>query len=313
MISVIIPLYNKELHVGRAISSVLSQSYQDFEIIIVDDGSTDDSANIVKLYKDFRITLIHQENAGVSSARNRGIEEATGDLIAFLDADDEWMPDHLRTIIRLAQKYPYAGIYASSYKITSLTGKVTSPKLIGIPLPPWEGIIPSYFNTASSGAPPVCSSSVCIPKYIFQDVGQFCLGKRMGEDIDMWGRIALKYSVMFSWDVGAIYHQNAGNRACSNFAAGDKHPFIETASRVINNQGEAPENKLLKSYIDRLRIENAKQYVVTGQYHKAKLLIGECSATGYFIQKLIWGTQLNVITHLIWKIKKLILPYLKVS
>ena len=90
MISVVIPLYNKEKQIKRTIQSVLTQTFQDFEIVIVNDGSTDNSTIEVEKIKDSRIRLIHQENAGVSAARNKGIEEAKYELIALLDADDEW-------------------------------------------------------------------------------------------------------------------------------------------------------------------------------------------------------------------------------
>lgn len=95
MISVVIPLYNKEKQIKRTLQSVLTQTFQDFEIVIVNDGSTDNSVIEVEKLKDPRIRLVHQKNAGVSAARNKGIEEAKYELIAFLDADDEWQSEYL--------------------------------------------------------------------------------------------------------------------------------------------------------------------------------------------------------------------------
>ena len=103
-VSVVIPLYNKAPYIDRALRSVLAQTFQDFEVIIVDDGSTDGGAKIVKSTTDKRIKLIQQKNSGVSAARNRGIQESKSKLIAFLDADDEWKSRFLEVILRLRKK-----------------------------------------------------------------------------------------------------------------------------------------------------------------------------------------------------------------
>ena len=112
IISVVIPLYNKEKKIEYTLKSVFTQTFQNFEIVIVDDGSTDNSVEEVEKFTDSRIRLIHQTNAGVSAARNRGIEAASGELIAFLDADDVWMPEYLATQYGLYQKYPECSVYA---------------------------------------------------------------------------------------------------------------------------------------------------------------------------------------------------------
>ena len=105
-ISVVIPLYNKERYIHRAVESVLSQKIAPDEVIIVDDGSTDGGAREVKKISDFRIRLVQQSNSGECAARNRGIDEARNELVAFLDADDEWKPDFLAQIHRLMNNFP---------------------------------------------------------------------------------------------------------------------------------------------------------------------------------------------------------------
>lgn len=115
MISVIIPLYNKELIIEKCLHSVLSQDYNDFEVVIVNDGSTDKSVEIVKGIDDSRIRLIEQENGGPSKARNTGVKNAKGDWIVFLDADDEFLPGALGKFNSLIEEHPEVGMFGCSY------------------------------------------------------------------------------------------------------------------------------------------------------------------------------------------------------
>src|SRR5690606_6751565 len=116
MFSVVIPLYNKELSVRNTINSVLDQTFKEFEIVIVNDGSTDNSVKEVEKFDDKRIRLIHQENKGVSAARNRGIEEAKYEWIAFLDADDLWRENHLEEVVRMINIFPDFKVYVTSFE-----------------------------------------------------------------------------------------------------------------------------------------------------------------------------------------------------
>ena len=140
MISIIIPLYNKATSIKRTIHSVLSQSYTDFELIIINDGSTDNSAEIVnKQFYDKRIRYIYQDNAGVSSARNRGIKEAIGEWILFLDADDILYPNALKILI--SKSVFNTNIISGNFYSTDGNNKKTGVKLCK------EGIIQNnYFS-----------------------------------------------------------------------------------------------------------------------------------------------------------------------
>ena len=115
-VSIIVPLFNKAPHVKRALDSILAQTYGDFEVIVVDDGSTDEGPRIVEDYGDARIRLVRQNNFGPGAARNRGLNEAQGELVAFLDADDEWLPDYLAQSVRLMDGYgPGVAAITSGY------------------------------------------------------------------------------------------------------------------------------------------------------------------------------------------------------
>src|SRR5437667_8237163 len=115
-VSVIVPLFNKAPYIERALSSVAAQTHRDFELIVVDDGSTDEGPRIVEAFTDLPIHLISQENAGPGAARNRGLELAQGELVAFLDADDEWLPNYLSESVRLLDEYgPGVAAITSGY------------------------------------------------------------------------------------------------------------------------------------------------------------------------------------------------------
>lgn len=288
LFSVVIPLYNKEPHIERTINSVLSQTISDFEIIVVNDGSTDKSPNVVKNFKDPRIRLIHQQNAGVSAARNKGIHESKADLIAFLDADDEWTPNFLEMVLRLREKYPEAGIYASAYLFCNSKGEKRIANYKEIPAAPWEGLLESYFLSAAEGEHPVCSSAVCIPKKILMMENGFKIGFSWGEDDDLWGRIALKYPVAFSWQIGAIYHIGAVNRLCNRKDI-VKHPFIKTVEEAINNgdvKSEIIED--LRECIARYKIMSATNNLFNGYPSISKNILKSCNTKKLYRQKIFW-------------------------
>lgn len=205
MISVIIPLYNKEAGIATALRSVLAQTYQDFEIVVVDDGSTDGSVAIVETFNDQRIRLIHQANAGVSAARNRGIEEAKGKYVAFLDADDEWMPEFLEEIRALQKAYPECKAQATNYAFCSNSIK-SSTILRKLPFDGEIGVLSNYFEVACCSHPPVWTSAACIERKLLQEIGGFPIGVKSGEDLLTWARIAVRTQWAYSRKALSVFN-----------------------------------------------------------------------------------------------------------
>lgn len=210
--SVVIPLYNKERQIAGTLRSVFAQTCADYEIIVVDDGSTDGSASVVESLHDPRIRLIRQANAGVSAARNLGIAEARGEYIALLDADDEWRPDYLATIAALIRKYPQCDVFATNYSHVDSNGKTFPTILRKIPFDGDDGILYNYFEVASVSSPPICSICITARKEAFQSVGGFPLGIKSGEDLLTWARLAARYKIAYSKKPLAVFNVEGYDR-----------------------------------------------------------------------------------------------------
>lgn len=204
--SVIIPLYNKAQYIGRCLNSVLAQSFNDFELIVVDDGSTDEGPSIVASYRDPRIRLIHQENAGVSAARNRGVVEAQAAWLAFLDADDEYFPNFLERMHEAIVNHPEIGFVFSNYLCQGPAGNTI--KVVKNKDKHFQ-VIDNYcdflYEHSLAGAHP---SAIVINKSIFEQVGCFPGPEwdHKGEDIDMWLRLGLAATGGFEPSCLSIYH-----------------------------------------------------------------------------------------------------------
>lgn len=209
-ISVVIPLYNKEKSIASTLRTVLNQTFSDYEIVIVNDGSTDGSVEEIEKVQDDRIRLVHQPNAGVSAARNRGIEEAKGDLIAFLDADDEWKPEYLATQYHLFQKYPECSVFACNYEFRDVSGKVTPTLIHKLPFVGEDGILSNYFEVASCSHPPLWTSAVMVKKQAMQAIGGFPVGVTSGEDLLTWARLSINDHIAFCKRSLAIYNLGEG-------------------------------------------------------------------------------------------------------
>ena len=194
-ISVIIPLYNKEREIGDTLRSVLAQTLQPTEIVVVDDGSTDGSADAVRAIASPLVKLVTQANAGVCAARNRAIAESAGDLIALLDADDTWEPGFLA-----------CGIYSTAFNIVSHDGRFPAPT------PTERGVVADFFRDSAHRYISIPSASA-VPRAVFETVGGFPEGMKIGEDLYMWIKIARRYKVCFSPKPLANYSKVASNRS----------------------------------------------------------------------------------------------------
>jgi len=199
--SIVIPLYNKERFIGSTLESIIKQGFTDFEAIVVNDGSTDNSEKIVQNFNDSRIRYFLQDNAGVSSARNFGIEKASSNYVCFLDADDIWHSDFLEVMYQYILKFPRQKVFASAFEIET-SKAIFNPKYSVKKTADFE--IVNYFE-ASTGESVIWTSAVVIEKSVFESTGMFDPKVRISEDTDLWIRIGLQFPVLFIWKVLARY------------------------------------------------------------------------------------------------------------
>lgn len=244
-ISIVIPLYNKECSIQRTLQTVLSQTYQDFEIVIVNDGSTDRSVAEAEKVQDSRIRIIHQINAGVSVARNKGIEEAQGEYIAFLDADDRWNKDYLLTQFGLASQFPSCDVFACNYLFEQASGKQSSTILRNLPFTTDEGILSNYFEVAACSHPPLWTSAVMARKTALKAVGGFPIGIKSGEDLLTWARLACGYQIAFSKKAMAVF-------CVEGYAATEKPKRIPAEDDVVGRELK----KLWEQHPDRVGLRS---------------------------------------------------------
>lgn len=255
--SIVIPLYNKEKHIAQTLKSVINQSYNNFEVVVVNDGSTDKSLEEAIKINDDRITVYSIENRGVSYARNYGIKHAKSNLIVLLDADDHWKSHHLEDLKLLYEKFPDCGLYAKAY--TKRKNGINLKSIYkNIPQENnWKGVVNNYFKSSLANSI-AWTSAVMIPKTTFEKVGYFNESLNSGEDTDLWIRIALKLPVAFYNKVSAIHLLNAQNKITKTKLSSRKHIDFSTYDEAAKN------NIDLKNYINLNRVSMALQYKIEG-------------------------------------------------
>ena len=263
MISVVIPLYNKQESIVATLQSVLAQTYTDYEVVIVDDGSTDNSAQVVEefisaypqpLPKGKGVRLVRKANGGVSSARNAGILAAKGEYIAFLDGDDLWHPEYLETLHRLILDYPDAALYGIG--CTTMNGDKI-PENVALSTERGEvndlwNNYPGYWTGSSSS------------RARLLEIGLFDTRMTHGEDIDMWWRLLLSGKGVFDNRVLAYYRQDTENRAMNKLIPLEKHiPYF------VDKYAEARANNVdFRRYFDREMIYRLYPYMFDARYRK---------------------------------------------
>ncbi|MCQ2344351.1 MAG: glycosyltransferase family 2 protein [Paludibacteraceae bacterium] len=287
IISVIIPLYNKIRFVEQTLQSIFAQTYQDYEIIIINDGSTDGSAELVERLIDghHNCKLIHQANAGVGVARNNGVNASNGEYLCFLDADDWWEPTFIEEMASFSNEYPDAGLWACNY-IYYKPGKTH----IGVKHPTGYINYPKcYFKNEGM---PVWTGAVMMQRKVFDEMGGFPVDIKLGEDFLLWSKIAHHYKIAFL-DKALSYYNNdiqPSLRATRNLHSPYNNMLWHVDDLITDNDW-----RLL---IDKLRVNGLLEYWLSKEYHNiAKIEL----------DKVDWSKQQKCIIKLynspIWFLK----------
>lgn len=225
MFSIIIPLYNKADYIAETLKSVLNQTYCDYEVIVVNDSSTDNSLEVASSFQDERIHIYTKENEGVSAARNYGIMHAKYDYIAFLDADDIWESDYLECQKKLIEIYPDAGIYSTAFYSLEKGKRKLRNVLINEHT---HFLVHDYFKESVMNGLSICwTSSLCLKKEMIKEIPMFRVGIKRGEDLDLWLRIALNYDVAYLNLPKVFYRTGLSDSLTSDYSKNGEFPYYE--------------------------------------------------------------------------------------
>lgn len=292
--SIVIPVYNKEKFVAKTLKSVLAQTFTDFEILIINDGSTDESETIIFDFKDPRIRYFSKQNEGVSVARNFGIEKAVSEYICFLDADDYWYPNFLEIMNQYIQKFPDEKIFASAIEIE--TNKKTFPAHYSF-VKNGDFEIVNFFDASKKEAV-IWTSSVCIHREVFDKAGIFDTQLKVSEDTDLWIRIGLHYKIVFIWTILAryVFDEKSISRSMD---------YIFEEAFFKKYAAEEKRNRSLKKYMDLNRFSTAIKYTLNGDATNSQKIYSQIDLKNLSWKKSILLQFPPILLKILLKIKVL--------
>lgn len=289
--SVVIPLYNKAAYILTTVQSVLSQQYTDFELFVVDDGSTDQGIERLAEIKDPRMKILRQENQGVSVARNTGIAAATSEFVAFLDADDVWRWDYLMQIDQLIEKYTQADIFVTAYNVFMSEDVIHYSNEEEAD----TSGVRNYWLSLKNGYDFVWTSATVIRRKAILDAGGFRPGECIGQDLDLWARVAQNNPVVAYTNNRCVnYNRNAENNARTRVAVAYAKAFISDLKMELQNEERTVEEKAcIASKLKKKLIVYIFTLSLAGEGRKARKTILENEKfVGIVISVMLFGASL---------------------
>jgi hypothetical protein len=265
---VVIPAFNAETTIETAVSSVLSQRLPANEIVVVDDGSTDSTVSIVESIKSPLIRLLRQTNLGPGSARNRGIEAARSEWIAFLDADDLWTCDHALSLRSLSMTFPQAGLLAATHREVRLVRNVED-----VQAQSGNERLIDFFR--ASGLSPFQTSAVAIRRQLVRELGGFP-NQFPGEDVDLWLRTALATPIAMTSRITAYYVRrpnSAMSHVSDDLATLLRQPILQSIEGALADRTYASAQAGLLHYREKIYRLFLRQAVARSETTKARQIL----------------------------------------
>ncbi len=291
-LSIVVPLFNKAGYIRRALDSIANQTFQDFEVIIVDDGSTDGGDRIAASYPDARFRVISQENRGPGAARNVGIKNAKGELIAFLDADDEWLPHHLEIAVQAFKQYgsKLAAFSASYIECPAEVSTEPMWRRRGIK----DGLVAIDASTRPESlhymlAYMSCWSSVARAETLRKWGGFYEHRCTFGEDSFLWLKILLNETVLFDLRPGVRVHREAGSLSQNLGRARPLEPLLSNPDEIVR---ACPRHllSLVHQFLDVRSFKTACVWGYWGMWREARSIRAKFRTPGDFRLPYYWSS-----------------------
>lgn len=305
MFSVIIPVYNGAKFIDKAIESVFSQTNSDWELIVVNDGSKDDTMSVLQKYEDNdKILIINQENSGVSVARNTGVEASKGEYIAFLDADDVWHNNHLEVMAKLIENYPTAGLYGTFTRTELVNGDVMEKAEF------FEGkedtlFLEDFFAEyhKDKGTKMFTVITTCVSREAFVKSGGFPKGCKIGEDLELSLVVAAYYPVVLSSQGTATYIKE-NSEATKTQSFDPDWGFFERVKTLYADETIPKEKREnIKKVMEWFSMRRCRHYIIDGERKKAYEVYKSINKREISKKDLVINTVLMVMpTALVRKI-----------
>ena len=263
--TVIIPLYNKEMYIENAIKSILNQTFTDFELLIINDCSTDKSIEIASKFAFEKVQIIHHEkNSGLAATRNTGIKKATSNYVTFLDADDVWKPNFLESVFQLIQNFPEARIFATNYE--EIWKETLKTPLNGSELleKNYTGYIDFFKLNLKQGI--YCHGSVCFHKEVFEKIGFYNEKINFSEDLDFNIRANYQFKLAYNKTPQMIYFMQTENQITQSSLKNKTIPDFDLYEDWTKNNSD------LKKYLDFERYVLGKRLKKNGDLRWKKMI-----------------------------------------